>query len=268
MPARSVSVHKLALGLQYHGAALCGWQTQPNGQSVQDAVERALLHFAGTPLATICAGRTDAGVHATYQVVHVETAIERPLQAWIRGVNRFLPHTIAVRWARSVPPTFHARYSALGRRYDYWILNDPVRAPLALDRAGWVFRPLDLAAMQRAAALLTGTHDFSSFRSAECQAKSPVRDLRLLTVERSGSLLRIRAVANAFLHHMVRNIVGALVYVGTGRHEPQWVAQVLAARDRARAAPTFAAGGLYLTHVEYDPVLDLPPPDEAPPFLQ
>jgi len=268
VPARSVSVHKLALGLQYDGAALCGWQTQPNGQSVQDAVERALTQFAGSPLATTCAGRTDAGVHATYQVVHIETQLERPLQAWIRGVNRFLPHSIAVRWARAVPPAFHARYSALGRRYDYWLLNDPVRAPLALNRVGWVFRPLDVPAMQGAAALLTGTHDFSSFRSAECQAKSPVRDLRILTVERSGSLLRVRAVANAFLHHMVRNIVGALVLVGTGRHEPEWVARVLAARDRTRAAPTFAAAGLYLTHVEYDPELDLPPPDETPPFLR
>jgi len=267
VPARSISVHKLALGLQYDGAALCGWQTQPNGQSVQDAVERALTHFAGTPLSTVCAGRTDAGVHATYQVVHIETEVDRTLQAWVRGVNRFLPHAIAVRWARLVPPTFHARYSALARRYDYWILNDPVRAPLAFDRAGWVFRALDLAAMQRAAALLTGVHDFSSFRSAECQAKSPVRDLRQLTVDRVGNLLRVRTVANAFLHHMVRNIVGALVYVGTGRHEPEWVGKVLEARDRTLAAPTFAPAGLYLTHVEYDPKLDLPPADEALPFL-
>ena len=267
MPARLLSVEKLALGLQYDGAALCGWQTQPNGQSVQDALERALLQFAGVPIATICAGRTDAGVHATYQVVHIETGIDRPLQAWVRGLNRFLPHCIGVRWARVVPPTFHARYSALARRYDYWIINDPVRAPLARDRAGWVFRPLDVEAMQRAATLLTGTHDFSSFRSAECQAKSPVRELRQLTVERRGTLIRVRAVANAFLHHMVRNLVGALVYVGTGRNQAIWVAEVLAARDRTRAAPTFSAAGLYLTHVAYDPALELPPADESPPFL-
>jgi tRNA pseudouridine38-40 synthase len=269
VPARSIfiSVPKLALGLQYDGAALCGWQTQANGQSVQDALERALHQFAGTPLATICAGRTDAGVHATYQVVHIETELERPLQAWVRGVNRFLPHSIAVRWARVVPAAFHARYSALARRYDYWIVNDAVRSPLALNRAGWVFRPLDVAAMQRAAALLTGTHDFSSFRSAECQAKSPVRDIRQFTVERSGALVHVRVVANAFLHHMVRNLVGTLVYVGTGRNDVAWAAEVLAARDRTRAAPTFSAAGLYLTYVEYDPALDLPPADETAPLL-
>jgi tRNA pseudouridine38-40 synthase len=253
--------------LQYDGSALCGWQTQPNGQSVQDALERALLQFAGTALPTICAGRTDAGVHATYQVVHIDTTIERSLTAWTRGVNRFLPHSIAVRWVREVPDTFHARYSARARRYDYWIVNDPVRSPLANDRAGWVFRPLDVTAMQRAAVLLTGTHDFSSFRSAECQAKSPVRELRSFTVERFGRLVRVRAVANAFLHHMVRNLVGALVYVGTGRNDPDWLASVLAARDRTRAAPTFSPAGLYLTQVEYDPTLDFPPAEDTPPFL-
>jgi tRNA pseudouridine38-40 synthase len=166
-----------------------------------------------------------------------------------------------------VPQAFHARYSALARRYDYWIFNDAVRAPLFLDRVGWVFRPLDVEAMQRAARFLTGAHDFTSFRSSECQAKSPVRDLRELTVERFGAFIRVRAVANAFLHHMVRNIVGALVYVGTGRHTPDWVAEVLAARDRTRAAPTFAAAGLYLTYVEYDRAFELPPADSSPPFV-
>lgn len=258
---------KLALGLQYDGAAFCGWQTQPNRQSAQDALENALQQFTGAALATICAGRTDTGVHATYQVVHLETSLERPLQAWVRGVNRYLPHSIAVRWAHEVPATFHARYSALARRYDYWIINEPVRSPLAMQRAGWVFRPLDEDAMQRAAARLTGTHDFSSFRSAECQAKSPIRELRQFSVERTGAFIRIRAVANAFLHHMVRNLVGTLVYVGVGRHDVDWVEEVLAARDRNRAAPTFSAAGLYLTHVEYDPTLELPPPDETPPFF-
>ena len=258
---------KLALGLQYDGAAFCGWQTQPSGESVQDAVERALAKFAGAPLPTICAGRTDAGVHATYQVVHVESGLDRPVQSWVRGVNRYLPHSVAVRWARVVPGGFHARYGALGRRYDYWIINEAVRAPLATHRAGWVFRPLDVAAMQRAAVLLTGAHDFSSFRSAECQARSPVRELRQFSVERHGAFIRVRAVANAFLHHMIRNLVGTLVYVGAGRKEVEWVAEVLAARDRTCAAPTFPPAGLYLTHVEYDPALDLPPPDETPPYL-
>jgi tRNA pseudouridine38-40 synthase len=257
----------LALGLQYDGAAFCGWQTQPNGRSVQDALERALHEFAGVAVATICAGRTDAGVHATYQVVHVETEVERPLQSWVRGVNRHLPYTLAVRWASVVPATFHARYSALSRRYDYWIINEPVRAPLLLGRAGWVFRPLDVGAMQRAAALLAGRHDFTSFRSAECQAKSPVRELRQLSVDRYGAYVRVRAVANAFLHHMVRNLVGTLVYVGVGRHGVAWAGEVLAARDRTRAAPTFAAAGLYLTHVEYDAALALPPPADTPPLF-
>jgi len=258
---------RLALGLQYDGAAFCGWQTQPNGGSVQDALERALREFAGVSLATTCAGRTDAGVHATYQVVHVDAPVERPQQAWIRGVNCYLPDSVAVRWAREVPDDFHARYSALERHYDYWIINEPVRSPLAANRAGWVFRPLDVPAMQSAAALLTGTHDFSSFRSAECQAKSPVRELRQFSVERRGACIRVSAVANAFLHHMVRNLVGSLVYVGLGRRDAGWVADVLAARDRARAAPTFPAAGLYLTRVEYDPSLDLPRPDETPPFF-
>lgn len=265
MPARSFSVQRLALGLQYDGAGFSGWQTQPSGDTVQDALELALREFVGNSLQTTCAGRTDAGVHATYQVVHFDTSVERPLSAWVRGVNRYLPPSVAVRWAREVPATFHARYSAIWRRYDYWIVNETVRSPLAKGRAGWVFRGLDVARMQRSAALLTGSHDFSSFRSAECQAKSPVRDLRELSVERRGAFVRVRAVANAFLHHMVRNVVGTLVYVGTGRQEAGWAAEVLAARDRARAAPTFSAAGLYLTNVEYDAALDFPPPDEVLP---
>ncbi|MCX8006199.1 MAG: tRNA pseudouridine(38-40) synthase TruA [Burkholderiaceae bacterium] len=214
----------------------------------------------------MCAGRTDAGVHATYQVVHFDTDRMRPQTAWVRGVNALLPATVAVRWAREVPPDFHARYSAHARRYDYWILNDPVRAPLLAKRVGWVFRPLDVASMQQAAALLVGTHDFSAFRSAECQAASPVRELRLLSVERHGALIRVRAVANAFLHHMVRNIVGTLVYVGLGRRPPEWAGEVLARRDRTLAAPTFSPAGLYLTHVQYDAALDLPPPADLSPL--
>ncbi len=258
---------RLALGLQYDGTSFSGWQTQPDGRAVQDALEGALRQFIGVAVATTCAGRTDAGVHATYQVVHFDTEVERPLQAWVRGVNRFLPHTLAVRWARVVPSDFHARYGALARRYDYWILNDPVRAPLVHGRAGWVFRPLDVVPMQQAATLLSGRHDFSSFRSAECQAKSPVRDVREFTVVRAGQFVHVRIVANAFLHHMVRNLVGTLVYVGSGRQPAQWAAEVLAARDRSRAAPTFSAAGLYLTYVEYDRALALPPADDTPPLV-
>lgn len=253
---------RLALGLEYDGSRFSGWQTQPGATAVQDALEAALQQFSGEAPATVCAGRTDAGVHATCQVVHFDTAVERPLHSWVRGVNRYLPTAVAVRWARSVPATFHARYSATARGYDYWILNDPVRSPLAHGRAGWVFRPLDEHAMQQAATVLIGRHDFTSFRSAECQAASPVRELSVLEVTRFGPWIRVRAVANAFLHHMIRNIVGLLVYVGAGRHAPEWSRIVLEARDRRVAAPTFAACGLYLTQVDYDPVFGLPAPTD------
>jgi tRNA pseudouridine38-40 synthase len=259
---------RLALGLEYDGAAFSGWQTQPNGAAAQDAVERALAQFAGEPIATICAGRTDAGVHASYQVIHFDTNVERPLHAWVRGVNRFLSSAIAVRWARAVPDRFHARFGALARRYDYWLLDDPVRSPLSERRVGWVFRPVDADAMHAAAQLLVGKHDFTSFRAAECQAATPVRDVTQLEVRRFGRHVRARIVANAFLHHMVRNIVGSLVAVGTGRQPIAWVAEVLAARSRALAAPTFSAAGLYLTLVEYDSSFDLPRPSEHDfPFL-
>ena len=257
---------RLALGLQYDGAAFCGWQTQPNGAAVQDVLERALAQFAGRRIATTCAGRTDAGVHATYQVVHFDTDVARPLDAWVRGVNRWLPQALAVRWARRVADEFHARFSARGRRYDYWLLNDPVRAPLFERRVGWVFRPLDIEAMRSAALLLAGNHDFSSFRSAECQAASPVRELRSVELTEQGRLLRLRFVANAFLHHMVRNLVGTLVYVGLGRQPASWVGELLAARDRRLAAPTFSAAGLYLTAVDYDAAFELPPAEDFAPF--
>ncbi len=257
---------RLALGLEYDGSAFTGWQTQPGGTGVQDALERALAAFATHPVATICAGRTDAGVHATYQVVHFDTLLERPLQSWVRGVNRWLPRSAAVRWAARVPDDFHARFGARARRYDYWLLNDPVRSPLAERRVGWVYRPLDVDAMRAAAIHLVGEHDFTSFRAAECQAASPVRELRELRIDRFGRLIRLRFVANAFLHHMVRNLVGTLVYVGLGRQPPGWVRAVIEARSRAAAAPTFSAVGLYLTHVQYDPTLALPAPLDAMPL--
>jgi tRNA pseudouridine38-40 synthase len=257
---------RLALGLQYDGAAFHGWQTQAGGGTVQDAVESALAQLAGSAMPTVVAGRTDAGVHATYQVIHVDPPVARPLTAWIRGVNRFLPPAVAVRWAVEVPAAFHARFSARGRRYDYWLLNEPLRSPLLAQRVGWQPRPLAIEPMRRAARLLVGRHDFSAFRAAECQAASPVRELRELAIERFGNLLRLRFVANAFLHHMVRNLVGALVYVGLGRQPPAWIGELLIGRDRAAAAPTYAASGLYLTAVEYDPGFGLPAPlDEIAP---
>jgi len=256
---------RIALGIEYDGAGFSGWQTQPDGRTVQDVVERALAEIAGAPVATICAGRTDAGVHALDQVVHFDTDVDRPLTAWVRGANRFLPPAVAVRWARVVPAEFHARYAATRRCYDYWILNDPVRSPLAHAHATWIFRPLDAVAMERAAGLLVGTHDFSAFRAAECQAASPVRDLQALSVRRSGRWLRVRATANAFLHHMVRNLAGTLVYVGLGRRPFEWAAEVLASRDRSRAAPTLGPEGLYLARVEYDPRFELPSPGSETP---
>lgn len=249
---------RIALGLEYDGARFAGWQTQADGSGIQDVLEAALGSFVGQPMSTVCAGRTDAGVHATGQVVHADGPVQREPQAWVRGVNRFLPRTVSVRWARQVPSDFHARFGALNRTYEYWILNDPVRSPLHEHRAGWVYRPLDVRAMHAAAQTLLGTHDFSAFRSAQCQAASPVREVRRFEVERLGRLVRVQIAANAYLHHMVRNLVGTLVYIGVGRHPPQWAREVLAGGDRAAAAPTFAASGLYLTRVEYDRALDLP----------
>ncbi len=258
---------RIALGIEYDGAAFTGWQTQADRRGVQDAVEDALAKIAGTSIASICAGRTDSGVHALDQVIHFDTDAARPKTAWVRGVNRFLPTSIAVRWAQQVSDQFHARYGARRRRYDYWILNAPVRSPLAHARAGWVFRSLDEGAMRQAAGHLIGRHDFTSFRSAECQAVSPVRDIEQLTVDRSGALVRVSVTANAFLHHMVRNIVGALVYVGVGRQPHAWVCDVLRARDRAAGAPTFSPVGLYLARVEYDSAFGLPAPTEHPSWI-
>jgi len=253
---------RIALSLEYDGAGFAGWQTQSARDGVQDAVEDALSEFCGgVPMATVCAGRTDAGVHARGQVIHVDTALQRPSQAWVRGVNRYLPTTIAVRWSCDVSDDFHARFSAVERCYDYWLLNDPVRSPLFDRRVGWVFRPLALEPMQQAARILVGRHDFSSFRAADCQAATPVRELRELSIERFGRLIRVRAVANAFLHHMVRNLVGTLVYIGVGRRPANWAAEILAARDRRAAAPTFTAAGLYLARVQYDPRFALPTPE-------
>lgn len=255
---------RIALGLEYNGAAFNGWQTQLDRRSVQDALEYALGELAGEPIATICAGRTDAGVHAIDQVVHFDSAVERPLQAWVRGTNRFLPPTAAVRWARPMPDDFHARFCAVQRTYVYWLLNAPVRSPLSHQRAGWVFRPLDERAMQEGAQRLVGTHDFTSFRAAECQASSPQRTLSRLDVRRHGRWIHVTASANAFLQHMVRNIVGALVEVGTGRRPAVWVSAVLAARDRALAAPTISPDGLYLARVEYDARFEVPAPARMP----
>jgi tRNA pseudouridine38-40 synthase len=249
---------RIALGLEYDGAPFHGWQSQADGRGVQDAVERAVSVIAGVRIGTIAAGRTDSGVHATMQVVHFETGAPRPESAWVRGVNTLLPPTIAVRWAVGVPDEFHARFTATGRHYTYLLLDHPVRPALLHSRVGWYHRPLALRPMQEAAQALLGAHDFSAFRAAECQARSPVKTLDRLEIAREGEMLRFEFHADAFLHHMVRNIIGILVYVGGGRQPPAWAAAVLASRDRAQAAPTFAAEGLYLTGVDYATRWNLP----------
>ena len=249
---------RIALGLEYDGSRFCGWQTQPECCAVQDALERALAQVASGPVATVCAGRTDAGVHALAQVVHFDTAAERPESAWVRGVNALLPPACAVHWSRPVTQDFHARYSAVSRCYRYLLLNHPVRPAADQARVGWFHRPLDLESMQRAARLLLGEHDFSAFRSAECQARTPVRTIARLDITRHGAYLLFDVCANAFLHHMVRNIIGCLLYVGKGKYPPEWIGEVLAGRDRARAAPTFEAAGLYLSRIAYDARWALP----------
>ncbi|HET7596353.1 MAG TPA: tRNA pseudouridine(38-40) synthase TruA, partial [Burkholderiales bacterium] len=253
----------LALGLEYDGRAFCGWQTQPERCAVQDKLEAALAQLAGERISTVCAGRTDAGVHALGQVVHFDTGAARPLSAWVRGANALLPPHVAVNWAHAVRGDFHARYSARERGYRYVLLNRAVRPAAERGRVGWFHLPLDLSHMQAAAAHLIGEHDFSAFRSSECQARSPVRDLRRLDIERVGDYVVFDFAANAYLHHMVRNIVGALVYVGKGKHPPEWMGALLAGRDRTRAAPTFDAAGLYLTRVVYDDAWGLPGASDA-----
>jgi len=248
---------RIVLGLEYDGSEFCGWQSQAGGGAVQDALESALSVVADAPTRVVCAGRTDAGVHALAQVVHFDTDAVRPDTAWVRGVNAHLPDSVAVRWAQPVSGEFHARFSARGRRYRYLLLNRAERPGLMARRVGWFHRPLDANAMAAAAALLVGEHDFSAFRSIECQAKSPVKTLRRADVTRHGDLLVFEFEASAFLHHMVRNLVGTLVYVGKGAHSPEWVAAILAGRDRAHAAPTFEACGLYFAGVDYDQVWQL-----------
>jgi len=242
---------KIAIGIEYDGSRFHGWQSQPSGDTVQDHLERALASIAGEQVRLAAAGRTDAGVHALAQVAHFETTAVRPDSAWVRGVNALLPDAIAVQWAVPVAGEFHARYSAAARTYRYVLYNHPVRPALHHGRVGWFHLPLDAAAMRAAAAHLSGEHDFSAFRSSECQAKSPVRALRSWAIEQRGAHLSFEFTANGFLHHMVRNIVGCLVYVGKGKHSPGWMAEILAGRDRRLAAPTFSPDGLYLAAVEY-----------------
>jgi len=249
---------RIALGIEYAGTPFTGWQSQPDGRGIQNVLERALAAIAAEPVALTAAGRTDAGVHATMQIAHFDGVHARPLTAWVRGANAHLPPEVAVQWAAAVDEAFHARFAARARHYSYLLLNRPVRPALLVDRVGWYHRPLDVAAMRVGAAALVGTHDFSAFRAALCQAKTPVKTLSRADVHASGDWIRLDFSANAFLHHMIRNIVGALVHVGAGKAPPAWIAELLASRDRTRGAPTFAAGGLYFTGADYEPAWGLP----------
>ncbi len=252
----------MALGVQYDGSAWHGYQKQVDGHTVQDRLEFALEKFARIPLTTTCAGRTDSGVHALEQVVHFDTELVREPYSWARGVNAFLPPSIAVRWAKQIGADpeheFHARFSARSRTYQYVLYNNMTRSPLLVGRAGFVFRPLDIGPMQLAARCLIGWHDFTAFRSSQCQAKSPVKLMHEVRIERHGELIVFTIRASAFLHHMVRNLVGSLIYIGIGKHAPEWLGHVLEGRDRNDAAPTFMPDGLYLTKIDYDPKWGLP----------
>ncbi|MGV7209218.1 tRNA pseudouridine(38-40) synthase TruA [Oxalobacteraceae bacterium A2-2] len=260
---------RIAIGVQYDGTAWNGYQTQPHGQTVQDQLEQALERFGRTPFSTTCAGRTDAGVHGIEQVVHFDTELDRDPYSWVRGVNAFLPPSIGVRWSREVTVApgeeeFHARFSARARTYHYVMYNNPTRSPLLEGRAGFCFRTLDVELMRAAVPPLLGWHDFTSFRAAQCQAKSPVKLMHSIDIARRGDIIVFTIKASAFLHHMVRNLVGSLVFVGTGARPPEWLGQLLEARDRHEAAPTFMPDGLYLAKIDYDDKWQLPLEAGAP----
>ena len=247
-----------ALGVSYAGQDYEGWQSQASGKTVQDKLEHALGKLSQDRVSTICAGRTDAGVHGLMQVVHFDTLRTREATAWVRGTNAHLPGDIAVQWARQVPDAFHARGSAIARRYAYVLLESPVRPSVESGRTGWVFGPQDESAKHAAAPLLLGEHDFTSFRASQCQAKTPVKTLRRIDIHRRGHYWRFEFEANAFLHHMIRNLMGCLLVVGRGEQPPSWVAEVLAARNRKVAAPTFSPDGLYFLGPRYEDHWGLP----------
>ncbi len=242
---------RVALGLSYDGQAYQGWQSQLSRLTVQDKLEAALGQFTAQRVSTLCAGRTDAGVHALMQVVHFDTDRVRPINAWVRGINALLPRDIAVQWAMAVPDNFHCRASATSRRYAYVVLDSPIRPSLERGRVGWTFRPLDDSAMRLAAVALMGEHDFSSFRASQCQALSPIKTMYAIDIHRNGAYWRFEFEANAFLHHMIRNIMGCLITIGQGKKPASWMAEVLAARNRCVAAPTFSPDGLYFLGPRY-----------------
>jgi tRNA pseudouridine38-40 synthase len=251
-------MQRIALGVEYDGSGFAGWQEQRGQRTVEAELRRAVASVADGPVALICGGRTDAGVHAVGQVVHFDAPVARSLRGWLLGINANLPEDVSLRWARPVPAWFHARYSALARVYRYCILNRDTRSALQRRRATWERRPLDLAAMQAAADRLVGDRDFSAFRAAQCQSRSPVRRVGRIEVGRDGDLVWIEVAANAFLHHMVRNLAGLLIEIGTGDAPPEWATEVLESRDRRRGAMTAPPDGLYLRTIQYPAAFRLP----------
>ncbi len=265
---------RMALGVGYNGQGYNGWQSQVSGNTIQDKLEAALSRFATERVSTLCAGRTDTGVHGLMQVVHFDTPLDRLPASWVRGTNTFLPPDIAVQWARAVPDSFHSRGSAIARRYAYVLLQSPVRPSVEAGRVGWVYHPLDGDAMRAAAEHLLGEHDFTSFRASACQAKSPVKTLHQIRITRRDSTRPPHAPAgphdwtpcywrfefegNAFLHHMIRNIMGCLIAIGQGKQPPEWMRSVRDALSRDAAAPTFSPDGLYFIGPSYDAAWGLP----------
>lgn len=251
-------MHRIAAGVSYDGELFCGWQSQPERCGVQDAIESAISSIAGHPVRIHAAGRTDTGVHARTQVIHFDTDVIRPSSAWVRGVNAFLPATVRIEWAVEVPADFHARFSAYSRSYEYILFNAPVSSAIMAGKVGWFHQPLNFLLMQEAVAYFEGEHDFSAFRAAGCQAKSPIKTMHLAQVAQYGQYFKFSFSANAFLHHQVRNMVGALIYIGKGAHPPAHIKTLLALKDRKVSPPTFSPNGLYLTHVAYDGKWGLP----------
>ncbi len=261
-------MQRVALAIEYKGTDFHGFQTQPNGvKTVQQALEKALSKVADEPITLVCAGRTDAGVHATNQVIHFDTLAKRLPKAWVMGTRPHLPDSVSVKWAHDVSPNFHARFSALNRTYRYLISDAKTSSALLHDQITWSSRPLDIEKMRKGAAHLVGRHDFTSFRATQCQAKSPVRQIHYLHIIRRGDLIVIEVQANAFLHHMVRNMVGVLMAVGAGDKPASWVGEVLAAKDRSAGGVTSRPFGLYLVSVDFPPEFDLPKLLPGPLFL-
>ncbi len=261
---------RIALGLQYDGSPYSGWQTQLNGNTVQDELERAITTFIGDkssaalPIQTITAGRTDTGVHALGQVIHFDTPVEREDFSWVRGINSFLPKSIVVNWAKPVSEEFSARFSAYERTYIYALHAGPCRSPMVSSRAGYVLLPpnlwFDIDAMKEAAQSLIGEHDFTTFRASECQSKTPIKTIYSIDIISQEPWLYFRIRGNAFLHHMVRTLVGSFLFIGAGKKPPEWMGEILASKDRSLAAPTFMADGLYLAKIAYPEEFGIPSP--------